>query len=100
VTDEGGPTGAPDRSWRDDAAVWRIEVGPDQVVVHAALALVYCPVAMSHDSYRLLREADQVEAVVGRLLRSERDRQGVVPLGGFFADEREVAALLRQEAKG
>ncbi len=79
-------------SWVDAVDVWRVDRTPDGVTVQAALALVYCPVAMSLGAWGLLAPAPPAirDAVVGCLLRSARQAAGAVPLGGIHVGDREV----------
>ena len=86
--------------WWDAVNMWRVERTPRGVVVHAALALVYCPLALSAGGWEQLAAAAPTladrEVVVGRLLRDARDETGVVLLGGIaVADEQLAAALPR-----
>ncbi|MDA8199702.1 MAG: hypothetical protein M0Z54_09800 [Thermaerobacter sp.] len=78
--------------------LWQVDQAPTGVVVHAALALVYCPLTLSPAAWALLAarapgRAAQV-AVVGRLLRQLRDERGAIPLGGVAVAEDQVAAAL------
>lgn len=90
--------------WWDAVEVWRVERTPTGVVMHAALALVYCPLTLSAAGWEQLAAAAPTSAervlVVGRLLRAARDQAGVVPLGGVVAADEQMAAALDPERFG
>ncbi len=86
-------------AWWNAVDVWRVERTAQGVVVHAALALVYCPVTLSSAGWQQLagQSPRMRRAVLGRLLRQARDQAGVVPLGGIAAADDQVAAALDAE---
>jgi hypothetical protein len=90
--------------WWDAVDVWRVERTPRGVVVHAALALVYCPLTLSAAGWKQLTAAAPTPAertaVVGRLLRGARDRAGVVPLGGIAVADDQVALAVQPGPSG
>lgn len=90
--------------WWDAVDMWRVERTPRGVVVHAALALVYCPLTLSAGGWEQLAAAAPTpaerEVVVGRLLRDARDKAGVVPLGGVTVADEQLAATLARARVG
>lgn len=90
--------------WWDTVDVWRVERTADGVVVHATLALVYCPLTLSAASWAQLTAAAPTPAewtaTVGRLLRDARDQAGVVPLGGLAVADDQVTAAVQPEPSG